>query len=199
MITFSIPPDAGRRREVSGFTLTEVLIGVALGTLLMAGILSSFLFLARSGAALGGYNELEAHARRSIEDFAQDLRMASAVNWTSNSSITLTIPDNYPTTGGQVTYAFDSGPTGPTARAFYRKAGTAGSTNSPTVLARDVQTFGYEAFDRLDNVLTSPGTTPNAIKRVQLKMLLRKQQVTTVAQTNVVVSASFILRNKPAN
>ena len=58
-------------------TLVELIIGMTLASVLMTAVLSSFLFLGRSGFALSHYNEMELQARLGLERFAEDVRQAS--------------------------------------------------------------------------------------------------------------------------
>ena len=109
MTTSSTRIDA--RRRAAGFSLTELIIGSSVSMIVMAGILSAFLLLGRSGMNAANYSMAEAEIRRAIEEFSQDARMASNLTWNSASSITLTLvpPNAYsalpsPQTN-QVTYA----------------------------------------------------------------------------------------------
>lgn len=177
----------GRR---GGFTLTEVIIGATLGTIVMAGVLSTFMMLVRSGANAASYNLMESHSRRALEELSRDLRMASSVTWNSSTSLTLIVPDNYTTTSNRVTYAYDSD-----GKYFYRMPGIATDTNTKTVLIRNVVDLRYARYDRVDNPSTSNQTT----KRIQLTMGISTVAGVTVAVSNNILSASYILRNKPAN
>ncbi|HRI81039.1 MAG TPA: prepilin-type N-terminal cleavage/methylation domain-containing protein, partial [Opitutaceae bacterium] len=98
-ITLSPARKSGRRR---GFTLVEVLIGATLSSFILAGVLSTFLFLGRSGANMQSYSDMESEARRGLELFAQDVRQASAITWNSETSITLTV------NATAITYSYDS-------------------------------------------------------------------------------------------
>lgn len=178
--------DARRR----GFTITELMIAGALGSMLLAGVMSTFLMLARSGANVANYSVMETQSRRALEELSQDIRMASDVTWNSTTSITLLVPNNYTSTGNRVTYAFDDA-----TDTFYRMPGIASATNTKTTLISNVSSFTYARFDRIDNASTSDTTT----KRIQLSMLVRTTSKTVAAATNNILSASYILRNKPIN
>ena len=173
-----------------GFTLVEVLIGATLGTMVLVGVLSSFLMLGRSGANAANYSMMEAESRRALEELSQDLRMTKDVIWNSDQSITLQVPDNYTSTANKVTYAYDS-----TSKILYRMGGTSSSTEPKTTLVRDVSSCTFARFNRLNVV----ATTNSAIKRIQLTLVVRKKSQTVAAATNTILSASYILRNKPVN
>jgi Tfp pilus assembly protein PilW len=166
------------------------MIGAVLGSMVLAAVLTTFLMLGRSGANAANYSVMEAQSRRALEELSQDLRMASDVAWNSSTSLTLLVPDNYTSNSNQVTYAYDS-----TTKEFYRRPGNASSTATKTTLIKNVSTFSYARYDRVDNVSTSNVTT----KRIQLSMIVRTADVTVVGATNNILSASFILRNKPVN
>lgn len=182
------------RRRQRGFTLVEILVGATLGSVVLSAVLGTFLMLGRSGANVANYAVMETQSRRAIEELSQDLRMASDVTWNSTTSITLVVPDNYistdPLETNRVTYAFDTA-TG----VFFRKPGRAATSGTKTTLIRNVSSFTYARFDRVDNPSTADVTT----KRIQVSMLVRTRTATVVAATNTILSASFILRNKPVN
>ena len=166
-----------------------------LGSFIMAGVLSVVLMMGRSGMSASNYADMEAQSRRAVDEFAQDVRMASDLTWNSSTSITLSVPDNYAAYGSKVTYALDSSTTGPTAGSFYRQPGDAGSTNSRLVMARNVTSLSFTRFTR-----TNAEASDNfSAKRLQLTMNLRTTAQTTVDQNTLVVSASYVLRNKPSN
>ena len=179
-----------RRQTSRGFTLMEVIIGGTLGSFVLLGVMTAFLMLGRSGANAANYSVMEAQSRRALEELSQDLRMSSGITWNSATSITLLVPDNYTAFTNRVTYAYDS-----TAQTFYRMPGASGSGNPQTTLIRNVSTFAYSRFDRLDNTTTSDTNT----KRVQLSMIVRTTTRTVATASNNILSASFILRNKPTS
>ena len=47
----------------AGFTLAEVLIAVVIGSMLLGGILGSYVFIAKSCASINDYTELDIQAR----------------------------------------------------------------------------------------------------------------------------------------
>ncbi|NBR09092.1 MAG: hypothetical protein EBT98_05520 [Opitutaceae bacterium] len=180
-----------RSKSQLGFTLVEVMIGASIGTMILAGVMSTFLMLGRSGANVANYSTMEAESRRALEEFSQDLRMASAVTWTSPQSITLTVPNNYTPTSGLVTYSYDSG-----TKIFSRSPSDSNSlAGTSRVLIRKVQDFAYTRFDRMNNPSSADLTT----KRIQLSMTARANSTTVSGASNIILSASYILRNKYAN
>jgi Tfp pilus assembly protein PilW len=186
---------ARRSRRQAGLTLVEVMIASGISSFVMAGVLSVVLMMGRSGISAANYADMEAQSRRAVDEFAQDVRMSSNLTWNNSSSVTLTVPDNYATSGNQVTYGFDSATTGLTARSFYRTPGPASSTASRYVLARNVTTLTFQRFTRTNAVAADDFSA----KRLQLTMNLRTTAQTTVDQNTLVISASYVLRNKISN
>lgn len=195
MTTSSTPSKSPRRRS-RAFTLVEVMIGAALGSVVLAGVMSTFLMLSRSGIAAVNYTTMDAQSRRALEEFAQDIRMASNVTWNSTASITLTVPENYvtadPATTNRVTYAWDNDSASGSYRCFYRLPG---GSASKTIYIRNVTTFLFARFDRLNGPTASNAST----KRIQISMTVTTTARTVVATTDQLVSASYILRNKPVS
>ncbi len=178
--------------------------------IVMAGILSAFLLLGRSGMNAANYSMAEAEIRRAIEEFSQDARMASNLTWNSASSITLTLvpPNAYsalpsPHTN-QVTYAHDNAN-----RVFYRLLGTPAAPPPPppppfltarTDLVRSVSALTYYRFKRDDTPITDvSGNHDVETKRIQISMNVRCGGQTLVDTNTTAVMASSILRNKPVN
>jgi Tfp pilus assembly protein PilV len=182
-----------QRTETSrGFTLVEVLIAASLSTFVLAGVLSAFVFMARTGFRSSGYSEMEAEVRRGLDVFAQDTRNATDVRWNSPQSITLTV------NGSQVTYAYDATATSPTYRSFYRAAGNADAAAPRTVLVRQVTAdFAFKRYK-----LEQPGVADNTAhndsetKLLQLTLRATRTSVATTGATQSAISARYLLRNK---
>ncbi|MDB6113706.1 MAG: hypothetical protein JWQ62_651 [Lacunisphaera sp.] len=181
--------------RAAGLTLVELMFACGIGSFIMAGVLSVVLMMGRSGMAASNYADMEAQSRRAVDEFAQDVRMASDLTWNSSTSITLTVPDNYTASGNKVTYALDASSTGPTAGSFYRQPGDTSSADPRLVMARNVTSLSYTRFTRTNAAAPDNFST----KRLQLTLNLRTTAETTVDQNTLVISASYVLRNKPSN
>ena len=180
------------RRPHRAFSLVEVMIGASIGSFVLLGVLSTFLMLGRSGVNINNYSAMDAQTRKAIEDFAQDVRMASAITFNSATSITLTVPDNYTTTSNQVTYAWDNTAGSSTFHYFYRVPGASATGTPKTTYIANVTAFTFLRYDRLN----ATATTDTATKRIQISMTVTSSNTTVVAATDTTISASFILRNK---
>jgi Tfp pilus assembly protein PilW len=180
------------KRGCRAFTLVEVMIGAVIGTMVLAGVLSTFLMLGRSGANIANYSTMEAQARRALEELSQDIRMGESVVWPNSlstaDSVTIKVPHEYtsltaPVTYDDITYSYNS-----TTKTFNRVIG--GNTR---ILVRNVASCSFERFDRLNGTTTSTTAT----KRIKITLVARSKDQTVAAATNTILSAAYILRNKP--
>ena len=115
-MTTTTPSPTRSRAAARGVTLVEVMIGATISSFILAAVMSTFLFLGRSGANIQNYNDMESQARTALELFAEDTRQASSINWDSANEIYLTVNTQ------AIYYYYDSG-----TDTFYRKV-TAGGT-----------------------------------------------------------------------
>lgn len=169
------------RKAPQGFTLVEVMIGAALGSFMLTAVLTTFLFLGRSGANIQNYTDMEAQARKALEFFAQDTRQASAITWNSTTSVTL-IVDSIP-----ITYSFASS-------TFSRQV--SGNTARPIVTG--VISFSFKGFSITGTEigLGDLAAAGRSTKQLQISLSASRTTRTAARATNTVLSARFILRNK---
>lgn len=155
--------------------------------MVMAGVMTAFLFVGRTSVSLRNYADLETQARNAMETFAQDVRMSSGVVWNSAESLTLTIQQgNVSTTA---TYTYDA-----TARTFSRTIGT-----TTDILITSIRSFAFNAYsiDTTAISLAAPTAATNtATKQIQISLETERINRTLALHTNKVISARFVLRNK---
>jgi len=160
-------------RRLRAFTLVELMVSAALMGFILLGILSTFLFMGRSGANLRNYSDMESTARKALELFAQDVRQATAVSWstaagdqyssagvTSPRKVVLTV--SAVTGSYQVTYWWD--PASETAvRPFYRQVHhpDTGATEAAVLLLRQVDSFRFIAYQIVNPLLNPPSYQAN--------------------------------------
>ena len=167
-----------------GFTLVEVIVGSTLAGFVLLAMLTTFLFLGRSGANIRNYSDMETQARRALETFAEDTRQASAVTWVSSTSLTLAV------NAASVTYTYDAGQ-------LTRTIGTA-----TTTLLTGITTFNFQAYTITGVLISdfssaSARTTANGTtKQLQISLSASRSTKTVATATNIVLSARYVLRNK---
>lgn len=177
---------AGSRRN-RAFTLVEVMVSATIASFILAAVITTFLFMGRSGANVQHYSDMEGQARKALEVFAQDVRQASAIAWTSNQNVLLTV------NGTGIRYSYASG--------VFTRTNT--SNGAAVNLMTGVSTFEFIAYKISDPVNPIPLATATDLinagkqtKQLQISLEARRQSTTVVAATNTVLSARFILRNK---
>lgn len=182
MITTTLPRlrSRDRRAAAAGFTLVEVLIASGLAAFILTAILTTFLFLGRSGANIQNYTDMESQARRALETFAQDVRQASSVSWSNATTVTLVVD------AANITYSY-SGNT------FSRTTGA-----GTTALVTGITTFSFKAYNINGTELNlgDVAAASKATKQLQISLEASRATRTVATATNLVLSARFILRNK---
>ena len=202
-ITTPKPIEPLLRRRKTGFTLVEVLIGATMSAFILAGVLSAFVFLARSGVLIQHYNDMEGQARQALELFAEDVRQASAITWIDANTLTLTV-NTLP-----VRYGYDTA-----VKAFYRRVtDPVTSVTSTRLLVTDVTTFQFKGYTITGTAITALDTaaaltTANkSTKQLQISLeaarymdrSLGVERRSQIGASNTVLSSRFILRNKIVN
>jgi len=67
------------RRRPNGWTLVEMMIGVAIGSLVLAVIGALSLYGLRSFVAIGNYSDLDARSSNALDQMSREIRQAAAV------------------------------------------------------------------------------------------------------------------------
>lgn len=184
-----------------GFTLVEVIISSGLAAFILTAVMTTFLFLGRSGVNVQNYNDMEAQSRRALEQFAQDVRQASEIAWnaagTSTASIggqnvSLKWEDGCSVTltvdGNPVTYVYAGNQQG-----FYRLASTRNA-----MLVTGIVTFEFKAYSITGTALSLSdlAAAGRQTKQLQISLEAQRSNRTVARATNLVLSARYILRNK---
>lgn len=187
MTTTTLLP-ARKPRRIAAFTLVEVMYSSALSCFILAGVLSTFLFLGRSGANIQNYNDMEAEARQALEVFAQDARQASSITWTAKDDITLMVDSI------GIRYRYDS-----SARKFYRLNKNTGVERALVtgIVVLEFKAYGINGGTALPLTSAAELTAAGKMtKQLQLSLESTRTSRTVAAASNTVLSARFILRNK---
>ena len=165
------------------------MMGAAIGALIMAGVLSTYVMTAREFRALSNYCEIHIEGRHAVDHFALDMRSAGNISsFATNGPVVVVIPTGFNTDGSwtgskNVTYRYYS--TG------YLKR-TDSATGESSVLATNIYNLRFSLFDRVGN----PTTTISESKGIQLEIFLRKYTAGQ-KQTEDYLSARLDMRNKP--
>jgi hypothetical protein len=174
-------------RSCGGFTLVEASMGAAIGAIIMAAVLSTYIMTAREFRAISNYWEIHMDGRQAIDRFAIDMRAVYAIkSFATNGPLVVKMP--FYSSGGSITntatitYTY-------TARMLKRTDALTGSTS---VLATNVYNLKFALFDRVGNTTTFL----TEAKGVSIELFLRKSTA-GVNQTEDYLSARMNMRNKP--
>jgi type IV pilus assembly protein PilW len=162
-------------RKTEGFTLTELMVSMAIGMVMLAAVTTTFMLQTKTYNAQQQINEMEQNARGVLDVITRELKMAGyKPNGGSFSGVTysttqLMIQTDLDASGGiststtaneQITYAYDS-----TNKQITRAVGT----GSALVLADNITAF---TFSYLDSTGASTTTSAN-IRQVSISITAR--------------------------
>lgn len=188
------------RRPHAAFTLVELLIGMSLSMVVMAAVLSSYVFVARSytrtlGITSANQPNIEAQGRRTLELFAQDVRMASGFTGTPTAA---TVTLSLPTATGSTTIAWtyldpDADPA--TADGTLTRAPAVGDAQ---VLHMNLLACVFTYHDAGGHPYTSLASYLIGVKQLSLSLTAQAGNATnqTLGPVYVVESPRLLFRNK---
>jgi prepilin-type N-terminal cleavage/methylation domain-containing protein len=204
--------EVSTRSRRRGFTLVEVMIGATLGSIVLAGVLSAYTMLLRSGVSASNFAMMESQARRTFEQLGMDVRMASGISSTTTggvvTAVTLTVPNYYSANSNQVTYAFDS-----TNKWLYMVPGDGsayvvpGAGTVPSgelILIRNVTAVVFNRYDQSSAATTSDSSTRHIQAAISVARSAARNtygRITTAGtavygtQSDTILSAAFTMRN----
>ncbi len=78
-----------RKSLTAGFTLVELMVGIALGILLLLGVASMYLFSLKSFTSMANYSALNARSRYASDIITRDIRSATGVTSATSQQLVL--------------------------------------------------------------------------------------------------------------
>lgn len=167
----------------------------ALSALVLAGVLSTFVFIAKTGQRAADYSVTEAQLRRGLEQFGRDAREAVDIRWEGAQRLTFILPNgDVP----QVIYAYDATAGSETAGCLYRQPVTGSGPGPRQVLVRNLAPdFTFVRY----KIGVAAGVEPaaNDLETKQIQVVLRAQTARLgggAASTQAATSPRYVLRNK---
>jgi len=165
-------------------TLVEVMVGVAIGSLILAAIALFSFHAAHSSASAVNYVGLSSQNRYAVDAMSKRLRQATEVTAYSPDEITVMVH------GRSVRYHYD-----PLARSVREEV-----SGRSRVLLEGVDAFRFEIFQR--NALAgsfeqvAPAASPQVAKLIQMSWQTSRTTSVIPTQTDGVVSLRVALRAK---
>src|SRR4051794_8346987 len=89
----------------AGFTLVELMVGTALGSLLLVGVASLYLFSTKSFVSMTNYADMNRRSREASDILSRDVRSAATVSSATSTATNSQLVLHFPT--GDVAYKFD--------------------------------------------------------------------------------------------
>ena len=185
-------------KRLAGFTLVEVIIAASLGTIILAGVLATFLFLIKSGVRTNNYSIMESQTRLAFEQLGIDARMSNNItsNFTGSviTSFTLTIPDSTLSTQRQVTYVYDtSDPTNK--KLAYVPGNNPAATAGRRILISRMSDLTFLRYSSASVLIPASTVSDAGVKHIQISCDVTRSAVGVTAATQVIRSSAFTLRN----
>lgn len=183
----------------AGYTLVELLVGVSLSLVVLAAVLSTYTFLGRNLIRLANQQGLDAEARRALDYFKQDTRMASAITNPSETALTFTRSTSTGNTTATYNYYSTATTVGGLAIAAGSLTRTTPASSTPLILLRNLQTFSFTYYNGSDVGVTDFTNKISSIKKVAVTFTSQTGDATLGTLTPVYKGASprLSIRNKP--
>jgi len=169
---------------VRGFSLVELMVATAISAIVVATMLSAFIFFAKTSLKMSNYYDMSQASRTFLFYFSRDIREAEAIEWKSNTEFALT------SKGSKTNYAYDS---------LMDTVSRQVAGEAPLNVASELEDLEFRAFSISGDSLRLNGdlqTASQETKAVQVLGGFRRITSTTVETTTPLISARYMLRNK---
>ena len=172
-----------RKKTRAGFTLVEMIVGAALGLLLLAAVGSFYMFSLTSFASMANYSELNSKNRYACDMISRDIRSAYAVTSANSNKLVLKFAKT------DVAYTYDSDEGTLTRSQF----------GQPRLLLKGVDYLKFTLYQRpATNATyeTFPTATPSTAKLVAFEWSCSQRVYRLVKTSHSVQTAIVELRNE---
>jgi type II secretory pathway component PulJ len=182
----------------NGFTVVQMLVATALGTLITTAVILVWIFSARSFVALGNYTDLDSKSRYAVDCMLRDIRNANQiVAFQSNGTTNFLQVTNSQTANSGATYTWDSA----SRNLVCQKTGEGGRTYLTECDLWDVQLYqrtphpsGTYVFYPATNVAGAYDTS--ICKLINMTWKCSRTILGNKINTENVQTAQVVLRNK---
>lgn len=179
---FQVSRKRAPTQQRHGWTLVELMVVMALCTIVLAALVPTITFVSESFIATGNYSDLDRTSRIALDTLSRDIRNAAAVSSYATNSITLSNQD-----GTQITYAWN-----PSTGNFAR------SDNAGTrVLLTHCDTLNFFPYQRnpTNSFEFTPTTTVAQIKLIDVSWRCSRHILGTIVNSESVQTAEIVIRN----
>ena len=185
-------PDQRAAAGRGGWTLPEMMVSVAIGTLILASVLSAYVFTSRTLDATINYEELDRQSRNSLDLMSADIRQCGALTSYATNSLSFTNLD-----GSLLRYTWDT-----SNYLTYTNASTtlAGCPRGGTLL-KGCSYLAFTIFQRNPVSGTTMTFTPCSTNSVALAKVVvmdwvcHRTNYITLTDSESVQTAKVVMRN----
>lgn len=172
-----------RRR---GFSLTELLVAVGVGSVILAALAGLTFYTGRSFAAMANYVELDSFSRNALDTMSKEIRQTRRLKTFAETQLVFEDFD-----GADLSYTYD-----PDKRILYRSRNNV-SDRRP--LLKDCNFLQFSIFQRnsmAGSYNQYPTATPATCKLVQLRWVCSRDLIKAKCNTESVQSAKIVIRKQ---
>jgi len=166
------------------FSLIELQIALGLGLVVLAAVLSFFLFSTRSFAAMTNYLDLQQKTQIALDQMSREIRQVARLTACSSNSLTFQDYD-----GGTLQYAWNS-----QSKTLTRTKGT--TTKTFLTGCDSLQFSMFQRTPSNDTFLPYSTTTVSTAKLIELQWNCSRTILGTKANTETMQSAKVVIRRK---
>jgi len=175
-----------KKRGQSAFSLVELMIGIGIGGMVLAGLAALMFYSGRSFAAMANYIDLDNQSKLALDVMTKEIRQANRLISATSTSITLEDANNNP-----IKYSYDA-----TTKLVTRS--TNGVVDARPLL-KQCNAIQFSLFQRNpiggsynQYAVALPGTC----KLIQLYWICSRKTVGTLINTESVQSAKIVIRRQ---
>jgi Tfp pilus assembly protein PilW len=176
------------RHSAGGFTLSELLISMTVVTMLLGGILTGVVGIARSNLVVSNHSSLNAKERNAVEQLARDVRQLNTVTAFTSAGFSGTLPSRSGASEDDVlTYSYNNG-------SLSRTVANAAGVETIRIPLTGISSLTFSYWTGAGLAAVPGGTSAGSIKIVQLDAVT-ELALGTSTNTNTVISAQFTIRS----
>ena len=175
-----------KRRQKRGFSLVEMLVAVAIGSIVLGTLGALAFYTGRSFAAMANYVDLDAYSRNALDQMSKEIRQTARLTSATSTSLVFENLD-----GSKLSYVYD-----PDERTLRRyRNGVADA--KPLLIECDYLEFSIFQRNPVGGSYDQyPAATPATCKLVQLRWLCSREMVYSRFNTESVQSAKIVMRKQ---
>lgn len=177
--------------HIRGVTLVETLVALAISCILLAAVMSLYLFGLRSFGAIGNYTQMDGKSQQAVDLMLRELREANLVvgSQTNGSTTWLQVANTLATPSVTNTFTWYSS----TGLLTWNKTGAATRT---LLSGCDNWSFAFYIRSADSNGVFYPTSNPTLCKLINMSWKCSRDNEIKKMNTESIVTAEVVLRNK---